>query len=391
MKKLVALLLTLVLIASMLVGCSNESSGGSEDDPIRIGFIGPLTGDSQPWGEAQLNEIKLCVENLNSSGGVLGRQVELYYYDNRADNIESANAAKRLIQEDKVCAILGPNASGAAIAMASVCDENKVPMIATNATNPSVTVDDAGNVRPYVFRVCLIDDQYGSIVANYAYSEMNLRNIAVLYEVGSDYSLGLKDAFTAAFEDLGGTITTIEGYKTDDVDFRAQLSTIKDTDSDAIFLPALYKQIALATNQARELGEDAIFLGTDSWFNGDVLELSAASVEGSVFTAAMDTENEALDGIKEEYRNAYNEEIDAMGTTGYYGYDAFMVLMAAIEKAGSADPDAIRDALEGLSGVAGCVGEVSLNAETHNTSRTVAIMTVENGAFKTLELYASQD
>lgn len=390
MKKLAALMMSLVMIVCLLGGCSGNKKG-SEDDSIKIGFVGPLTGDSQPWGEAQLNEIMLCVENLNANGGVLGRQVELFYYDNRADNIESANAAKRLIQEDKVCAILGPNASGAAIAMASVCDENKVPMIATNATNPSVTVDDSGSVRPYVYRVCLIDDQYGAIVANYAYSEMGLRNIAVLYEVGSDYSMGLKNAFTAAFEELGGTITTVEGYKTDDVDFRAQLSAIKDTNPDAIFLPALYKQIALATNQARDLGEDAIFLGTDSWFNGDVLELSAASVEGAVFTAAMDTENEALDGIKEEYRNAYKEEIDAMGTTGYYGYDAFMVLMAAIEKAGSDDPTAIRDALEGLSGVQGCVGEVSLNATTHNTSRTVAIMTVENGAFKTLELYAAKD
>ena len=194
----------------------------------------------------------------------------------------------------------------------------------------------------------MIDDQYGAIVANYAYTEMGLRNVAILYEVGSDYSMGLKNAFESAFKALGGTITTVEGYKTDDVDFRAQLSTIKDTNSDAIFLPALYKQIALATNQARELGVTTTFLGTDSWFNGDVLELSAASVEGSVFTAAMDTENEALEGIKEEYRTAYGEEIDAMGTTGYYGYDAFQVLMAAIEKAGSDDPKAIRDRCTGL-------------------------------------------
>ncbi|MCI9512864.1 MAG: ABC transporter substrate-binding protein [Oscillospiraceae bacterium] len=386
MKRFAAFLAVLVLMVSVLAGCS----GPQDSDTIRIGFIGPLTGDSQPWGEAQLNEIKLCVEDLNKNGGILGRQVELFYYDNRADNIESANATKRLIQENKVCAVLGPNASGAAIAMSSVCDENQVPMIATNATNPQVTVDDKGNVRPYVFRVCLIDDQYGAIVANYAYTEMGLRNVAILYEVGSDYSMGLKNAFESAFKALGGTITTVEGYKTDDVDFRAQLSTIKDTNSDAIFLPALYKQIALATNQARELGVTTTFLGTDSWFNGDVLELSAASVEGSVFTAAMDTENEALEGIKEEYRTAYGEEIDAMGTTGYYGYDAFQVLMAAIEKAGSDDPKAIRDALEGLSGVQGCVGEVSLNAETHNTIRTVAIMTVENGAFKTLELYAPE-
>lgn len=386
MKKFAAFLVVLALMVSVLAGCSGPQSS----DTIRIGFIGPLTGDSQPWGEAQLNEIKLCVEDLNKNGGILGRQVELFYYDNRADNIESANATKRLIQENKVCAVLGPNASGAAIAMSSVCDENQVPMIATNATNPQVTVDDKGNVRPYVFRVCLIDDQYGAIVANYAYTEMGLRNVAILYEVGSDYSMGLKNAFESAFKALGGTITTVEGYKTDDVDFRAQLSTIKDTNSDAIFLPALYKQIALATNQARELGVTTTFLGTDSWFNGDVLELSAASVEGSVFTAAMDTENEALEGIKEEYRTAYGEEIDAMGTTGYYGYDAFQVLMAAIEKAGSDDPKAIRDALEGLSGVQGCVGEVSLNAETHNTIRTVAIMTVENGAFKTLELYAPE-
>ncbi len=384
MKKVIALLTAAVLSVSLLAGCNSDSA---DSGTIRIGFVGPLTGDSQPWGEAQLNEIKLCVENLNNNGGVLGKEVELFYYDNRADNIESANAAKRLIQEDGVCAILGPNASGAANAMASVCDENSVPMIATNATNPSVTVDDDGNVRPYVFRVCLTDTQFGESIASYAYSEMGLRNVAILYEVGSDYSMGLEQSFTASFESLGGTILTTEGYKTDDVDFRAQLSAIKELNPDAIFLPALYKQIVLATNQARELGEDAIFLGTDSWFSDDVLAAAAASVEGAVFTAAIDTESEELADIKAEYLDAYGEEIDTMGTTGYYGYDAFMVLIAAIEKAGSDDPTAIRDALEGITDVEGCIGPLSLDADTHNTQRVVAITTVENGAFKTISLY----
>ncbi len=386
MRKVLALVMAAALTLSLLTACAS-SDDGNEGDTIKIGFVGPLTGDSQPWGEAQLNEIQLCVDNINENGGILGKQVELVYYDNRADNIESANATRRLIQEDGVCAILGPNASGAAIAMASVCDENQVPMIATNATNPSVTVDDDGNVRPYVFRVCLTDNQYGESIASYAYNEMGIRNVAILYEVGSDYSMGLETAFTQSFTELGGTILTTEGYKTDDVDFRAQLSTIKDLNPDAIFLPALYKQITLATNQARELGEDAVFLGTDSWFNGDVLDTAGSSVEGSIFTAAMDTENEALDSIKAEYLEAYGEEIDTMGTTGYYGYDVFMVLKAAIEQAGNDDPTAIRDALEGISDVEGCVGTISLDPDTHNPARTVAIMTVENGAFKTVSLY----
>ena len=388
MKKVVVLLLVLMLTVAMVACGSGNSSGGSEssDEPIKIGFIGPLTGDSQPWGEAQLNEIKLCVDNVNSNGGILGRQVELVYYDNRADNVESANATKRLIQQDGVCAVLGPNASGAALSMASVCDDNKVPMIATNATNPSVTKNDSGETRPYVFRICMNDVQYGNVIATYAYNEVGVRTGAILFETGSDLAMGVKNEFTKSFEALGGEIIDVEGYKTDDVDFRAQLSAIKEYNPDAILHPGLYKYLGLAGNQAADLGITSRWLGTDTWFNSDILTVAGANLEGAVLTAAIDTSSASLEDIKAEYLEAYGEEIDIMGTTGYYGYDAFYALKAAIEKAGSDDPAAIRDALEGLS-IEGCVGNVTIDAETHDTTRVVAIMEIKNSAFELLTPY----
>lgn len=389
MKKSISFLLVFVILISVLTGCGEKEASKTEisKETVKIGFIGPLTGDSQPWGEAQLNEIKLCVENINKNGGILGREVKLFYYDNRADNVESANATKRLIQKDGVCAVIGPNSSGPAIAMGSVCDEYMVPMLATNATNPQVTKNDKGEVRPYVFRICLNDNQYGEIIANYAYDKMGIRNAAIFYEIGSDYSQGIKQTFEAEYKKLGGNITAVEAYKTGDVDYRAQMSKIKMTDPEAIFLPADYKQIALAANQARDLGEDAIFLGTDSWFSSDILTLAGKSVEGAVFTTALDVENPGLKDIKEEYLKTYGEEIDIMGTTGYFGYDAFQVLKSAIEKAGTDDSKAVRDALEQTTGVKGCVGTININPETHDTLREISIMTIEDSKFKTITPY----
>ncbi len=268
--------------------------------------------------------------------------------------------------------------------MASVCEENKVPMIATNATNVQVTLKD-GVVRPYTFRVIFTDPQLAGIVANYAYTEMNIKNVAILYEIGSDYSIGLKDAFQKSFEKLGGKITTVEAYKTGDVDFRPQLSKIKETNPDAIFLPALYKQIGLAANQAKDVGISCKFLGTDSWLNKDILNLAGQAVEGSVFAASIDVKDPVLDGLKEKYKAKFKENIDDMGTTGYFAYDAYMVLLDAIKKAGSTDSVAIRDALEKTKDVQGCNGKVSIKPEDHNTNRPAAIMTVESSQFKSVK------
>lgn len=386
-KKSVAFITIIALMLSiLLVGCSGGSNEAAKDDEIKIGYIGPLTGDGAPWGIAQVNMLKMLVEDTNANGGLLGKKVVLFYYDNRSDSVETSNAAKRLIQQDKVNAIIGTNSSSTSIAMASICEDNKVPMIATNATNAQVTMKDAA-VRPYTFRIILTDPQLGSIMANYTYNELNIKNVAMLYELGSDYSIGVKDAFKESFEKLGGKITTSEAYKTGDVDFRAQLSKIKETNPEAIFLPALYKQIGLAANQARQLGITAKLVGTDSWTTKDIITLAADAVEGSYLCTSMNIKDPALDGLKKKYDEKYNQKLEDMGSDGFMAYDAYMVLLDAINRAGSADSVAIRDALETTKDVKGCIGSISINAEDHNPEREAFIMTIENKDYKVVNKY----
>lgn len=387
MKKCIALVLVLVVALSMLSGCS----GKSDEDVVKIGFVGPLTGESAPWGEAQRNTIAMLIDEINEAGGILGgRKIKLYDYDNRADNVETANIAKRLIQQDGVCAIIGPNASGAAIAMTSICDENKVPMIATNATSVNVTLND-GVVRPYVFRITLTDPQLGGIIAEYAYKNADIKNVAVLYELGSDYSIGITQTFMDTFKACGGTIVAEEAFKTNDTDFRAQLSKIKETNPDAIFFPAYYKQIALCARQAEELGIESIFLGTDTWLVNDVLNTAGSDIEGALFTGSMDTADPGLDDLKARYREKFGEEIDAAGVTGYFGYDALMVLLEAIKMAGSDDPVKICEALNNVKDVDICYGTLSMNAEDHNPIRPASIVEVQNVQFVTIDSFVPEN
>lgn len=384
MKKTLSILLVVIMaLLIALTGCNSESKNDSE---IRIGYVGPLTGDQAPWGLPELNMLKMLVEETNANGGVLGKKVKLYYYDNRADNVETQNAARRLIQEDKVVAIVGTNASGTSIALASVCERYKIPQLTTTATNAQVTFKD-GKVRPYTFRTIMTDPQQGGIMAKYAYNVLKIKRVAILYEIGSDYSIGIKDAFKSAFEKYGGTITTIEAYKTGDVDFRAQLSRIKETNSDAIFLPALYKQVGLATLQARNLGITTQFLGTDCWYSKDIITLGGKAVDGAYFVQPIDINDPKLNDIKNKYKNKFNSNLLDMGTNGLYAYDDYMILIDSIKRAKKVDSVAIRDAIEKAKNVKTYIGTISISPTDHNTIRNAVIMKVENNKFKTITSY----
>ncbi|MDL2274417.1 ABC transporter substrate-binding protein [Oscillospiraceae bacterium OttesenSCG-928-G22] len=334
---------------------------------MKVAYIGPATGDGAPWGIAEWRAIQILRDEINENGGLLGgRQLEVIQYDNRMDNIESANAARKAIQNDNVCAIVGSNASSNAIALAGVCNDMGVPQVATTATNYNVTMDDEDNVRPYTFRATIIDPQQGTMISDYAIDSLGITSAAVLYEIGSDYSVGLKDAFVANCEARGIPVLAVEAYKTGDVDFRSQLTKINQNPPDALFLPALYKEIGLIANQARGLGLEATFLGGDSWSSTDLIGLAGASVEGSYFVMGVNLQDPALDSFKAEYLERYGDEAGAEGGNCFFGYDALLMVVKAIEKAGSDDREKIRDALEALEGVEGLTKTITINPETHN-------------------------
>jgi len=400
----VLLVLVVICTVASLVGCGGQTPAPVEEEaaeepaeevaeepaeeedeeelePIKVGWFGALTGDWALWGEASRNGTQFTIDMVNEAGGVLGgRKLELIAYDNKSDQLESVNVVKRLITEDGVVAVIGTNSSGSNIAVAPIAEENQVPVISTYATNPRVTQPEEGVLMEYTFRVCFTDPYQGSVMADFAFSDLEAKKAAVLYEISSDYSVGLRDFFVQRWEELGGELVADEAFKTGDVEFRAQLTSIKDADPDVIIMPFLAKEVALAAKQARDLGITAPFIGGDGWPSPTLLEMAASAVEGSYF---VDHTNVNAENVQ-DYRAAYEEEYGKdIQVNAIMTHDAVRVLVAAIEKAGSADPTAIRDALEQIDPVEGFTGNITIDPETHNpVGKSAVIMTIKDGAFE---------
>ena len=385
-------LTTFLIFALVLSGCAPKAQdtppAGAEpaQEVVKVGWIGSLSGDQAVWGQCELNTVKMMFEEVNASGGLLGKKVEVIGYDTRGDATEAVNAVRRLTAQDKVIAIIGPNASGQAIAISSVLEEMKVPDIATVATNPKVTVID-GKVKPYNFRVCFIDPYQGAVAAGYASEILGFKKAAILYDVADDYSQGLTEFFEKYFVDKGGEIVAKEAFKFGDVDFRPQLSKIKEAKPDVIFMPYFFKEVALSANQARELGIDAVLMGGDGWPSDVLLEMAKDAVDGSYIVNHLDFDDPEVQDFKKAYKDKYNLEVEL---NGYLGYDAVKLLEAAVNNANSLDPVAIRDALETAS-VKGITGQITINKDTHNPDgKDAAIIKIVNGEYVFQQKYSAK-
>ena len=217
---------------------------------------------------------------------------------------------------------------------------------------------------------------------------MDYKNVAILYEISSEYSLGITQNFTEAFEKKGGKITSSEAYKTGDVDFRAQLSKIKNQgDFDALMIPANYKEVGLIAKQARALGIDVPFLGVDAWMMQDLFEVAKDEVQEAVFPCAMDVNDENLKEFKAAFQEKWDMDPDKGGTDAYLAYDCFDLIKAAIETAGEADPEKIRDALENSRDVQCLTSVISIDPETHNPIRTASMFQIQGTEFVKLDEY----
>jgi len=381
MRKAISVLMVMMLVLGLLSGCtaSTTSTGsGSDADVIKVGWIGSLTGDQAVWGTCEFNTVQMLVDEANANGGWLGKQIELIGYDTKGDSLEAVNAVKRLVGQDKVVAIIGPNASGQAIAISQVLEEAGVPDIATVATNPKVTVDENGNTKPYNFRVCFIDPYQGAVAAGYAYEILGLKKAAILYDVADEYSQGLTEFFEKTFVELGGEIVAKEAFKFGDVDFRPQLSSIKEKDPEIIFMPYFFKEVALSSTQARELGINAVLMGGDGWTSEQLLEMAGDSVQGSYVVNHLDFEDPDVQDFKNAYMAKYNSAVEL---NGYLAYDAFKLLEESVNKAGVADSKKIKDAME-TAEVQGITGKIKINAQTHNPEgKEAAILKIDQNKY----------
>lgn len=339
MKKVSLLAVFLVLAVSFLAGTAFAA------DTVKIGYLAALTGDWAAYGQTELKSAQLAVEEINANGGVNGMTIELVPYDFRTRAEDAVNAVRRMIEEDKVSAIVGANGSGINIATAAVVNRAGVPQIGTVSTNPYVTVDESGKVRPYSFRICFTDPYQGKLIAYFSAHELGRLKAAILYDVGNDYSQGLREFFMKSYGEYGGEVVADLGFRGgQDVDFRAQLTEIRDSGADVLVLPNMGKEMALIMKQARELGMDEIvFVGGDGY--GEFMwEIAGDAMEESYWINHVAPEDPAMQPFFAAYKEKYNDECKEF-VNGVLAYDAIYLVADAIKRAGSTDPKAIAEAL----------------------------------------------
>jgi len=318
-------------------------------DKIKIGEIATVTGDFAAYGVAEVESIKIAVEEINAAGGILGKQIELIMYDCRTRQEDMVNAARRLVEQDKVVAVIGPSGSGLCISASPVFNSGKVSHIGTLPTNPLVTQDEEGNVRPYNFRICFLDPYQGRMMAYFAAKDLGLKKAAILYDVSSDYSQGQREFFVESFKEYGGEIVADEGFRGEDVDFRSQLTKFKDSGADVLVYPFMGKSLPLAVKQARELGINTTIIGGDGY--GDFMwEVAGDALGNSYWVSHVDRYDPTLAPFFDKYKEKTGTECQEF-MNAVMAYDCLYWLKDAIERAGSEDPVKIRDALAATSGL----------------------------------------
>lgn len=376
-----------------LVGCGGNGGGEGGDgaSSIKVGIMGPHTGDNSSYGLACLNGAQLYFKQLNADGGVNGKQVEAVVYDTKGDATEAVNAYNRLVQEDGVTGIVGSVLTGPTIAVAQASVADNMPCV-----TPSATAADVVTYGSNYFRACVTDPEQGRVMAHFA-SEQGYKNVATLYLSGSDYSEGVNAAFCDEAESLGITITTQQSYADGDVDFKAQLTNIIATNPDAILVPNYYQDDGMIVNQARTQGYDKVFLGVDGWsgiYGGSENYADAANLHDCYYCCAFSSSNESETATKfvSDYEAEYGE---APTNFCALGYDAAMVLAAgltAAEEAGlEAGSDEYKQAvIDGVASgtVEGVTGSISYEGTGDPVKSSLIITFAEDGAeetFKVLE------
>ena len=272
-KKLLSLLAVSALATGLLAGCGGEEKA-ADSNVVKVGVFLPLTGDNAAGGELELRGIKLA-NQLHPE--VLGKKVELVVADNKSDKAEAASVAARLIEKDKVSAIVGSYGSSLSMAAGNIVKENKVPAVGTSCTNPQVTANN-----DYYFRACFIDPFQGKVMAEYAFQN-GFKKVAIVQEVSNDYSVGLAKFFREEFVKLTGdenSIVDVANYQTGDKDFTAILTNLKAQNPDAVFAPGNFTESALLVKQARQLGITAQFMGGDTWETQEFIDVGGKDVEG---------------------------------------------------------------------------------------------------------------
>jgi len=345
----------------------------TESEKIKIGAILPLSGSGAKYGEEAKNGINLAVMQINTSGGVNNKEIKIIYEDDQGKSSGAINAFNKLVTVNKVPVVIGPMYSSTVLSVAPIAEEKKVVLFTPSGSSPEIT--QAGD---YVFRNWPSDTFEGSEMANFAYEQLDLQKAAIL-TVNIDYGTGLTEVFKNKFTALGGQVLAIEKYDQGDTDFRSQLTKIKATKPDVLYLPGYYTEIALILKLAKELGFDTKYLSCVGFDNPKAIELAGEAAEDVIFARPAydpNSEDEVVSGFVESFKGEYNT---IPGTYAAHAYDALNILIIAIKRGGYEAED-IKDVLYNVQNFNGVTGSTSFD-KNGDVIKSIQIMTVRKGHF----------
>ena len=376
------------LVACLVICLVFAPSIWSRSKTIKIGINAPMTGDIPKVGEGSKFAGQMWLEDINKAGGLkVGNKkykVELIIEDNESKAESAVKAATKLIVEDEVLAIVGPQSSKQAVPAGSVANVYKTPMISPWSTNPDTTKD-----RPFVFRGCFLDPFQGPVLANFITQEFHFTKAAVLYDVASDYPKGLAEFFKEAWEKLHGpgSVVAYESFTTKDTDFSSQLTKINRSGAEVLFTPQYYNEVALIVQQAHELGWNKPIVGSDSWGSAETVKLCGKDCYGLFFSThyAAAGATGATKAFIDRYNKTYGYVPDDVGALTW---DSLRIVQQAIENCGKItgkiekDRQCVRDALAKIKAFDGITGKMTFTEEGDPLKCAVVVRISDKGEFE---------
>lgn len=386
MRKIGAILLSVLLAGGLLAGCGNNADnttaegGNTGGGTIKIGADLEITGGQASFGDSALKGAKLAVKEINDAGGVLGKKLELIEADNASKSEEATRAAQKLITTNKVVAIIGATTSTNTLGIVPVVQEKGIPLVSSSATNPKVTVDErTGDLNEWVFRASFIDPFQGEVMANFAKDTLNAKTAVIYTDASSDYSKGLQTFFKATFTKNGGSIISEESYQQKDSDFKAVLTRIKESNPDVIYLPGYYEEVGKIVKQAREMGITVPFMGGDGWDSPQLAEIAGTEALNNTYMSNHYSPEDSSPEVKsfvDAFKSANGDLVpDGMAALGY---DAVKLVADAIKHANSTDPEKLKEALAATKDLQLATGKITMN-DTHDPVKAAVVLKFVGG------------
>ena len=362
---------------ALAFSCSRpgDDNAATDHTTIEIGYFGDLTGPTFNFGQSAINGVLMAASEVNQAGGINGRKIDVVIEDDKGSPEEAARLAAKLIDQDKVVAIIAGGTSGNSRAAAPKAQASHIPFISPSSTDPAVT--QTGN---YIFRACFVDSFQGEVMATFAINTLKAKKAAIFFDFNSPYSKGLTDYFKLSFGRLGGTIVSEQTYTQGDADFKGQLSTIRSAEPDVIYIPGYYGEVALVAKQARMIGLTQPLLGGDGWDAPELWQLGGDALNGAYISThySVDDPSPAIQQFVELYKQRYGNLLpDAHAALAY---DAARLLFSALARTGSTEGDKLREALAQTKNFNGVTGVISMDAD-RNAVKPAVVLKLEDLKF----------